>query len=94
MFWVEFQRLINDFELYNQKTFFEDLKDKMLYELQKTFVIELYKTTDLHKFVKMCRYIDQTLRNINNKSRRKDFNDNNNVINIKREKIIIIVNSN
>ncbi len=53
-FWVEFQRLISDSKLYNQKTLLEDLKDKMSYELQKTLVIESYKTIDLHEFAKMC----------------------------------------
>ncbi len=31
-FWVEFQRLINDFKLYNSKTLLKDLKNKMFYE--------------------------------------------------------------
>ncbi len=90
-FWIEFQRLISDSELYNQKAFLEDLKDKMSYELQKTFVIESYKTIDLHEFAKMCRYIDQTLRDVNNKFRniREDFADD-----AECEKIIVIVNSN
>ncbi len=88
-FWVEFQRLTNDFELYNQKTLLEDLKDKMSYELQKTLTIESYKTTDLHEFVKMCRYTNQILRNVNNKSRREDFSDD-----AEREEVIVIVNSN
>jgi hypothetical protein len=57
-FWVEFQRLISDFELYNQKVLLENLKDKMSYELQKVLVIESYKATDLHEFVKMSRYTD------------------------------------
>jgi hypothetical protein len=90
-FWTEFQRLTNDFELYNQKTLLEDLKDKMSYELQKALAIESYKTIDLHEFAKMCRYIDQTLRDVNNKSRniREDF-----VNSAEREKVIVIVNSN
>jgi hypothetical protein len=66
----------------------------MSYELQKVFVIELYKATDVHKFVKICRYIDQTLRNVDNKSRREDCNNDDNVDNVKHEKIIVIVNSN
>jgi hypothetical protein len=90
-FWVEFQRLVSDSELYNQKALLEDLKDKMSYELQKTFAIESYKTIDLHEFAKMCRYIDQTLRDVNNKFRntREDFNND-----VEREEIIVIVNSN
>jgi hypothetical protein len=42
-FWAEFQRWTSDFELYNQKALFEDLKDKMFYELQKTLTIEIAK---------------------------------------------------
>jgi hypothetical protein len=88
-FWVEFQRLTNDFELYNQKTLLKDLKDKMSYELQKALTIESYKATDLHEFVKMCRYTNQILKNVNNKSRRERFSDD-----AEREEIIVIVNSN
>jgi hypothetical protein len=57
-FWVEFQRLASDSKLYNQETLLEDLKNKMSYELQKALAIESYKATDLHEFVKMCRYTD------------------------------------
>jgi hypothetical protein len=91
IFWAEFQRLTNDSELYNQKTLLEDLKNKMSYELQKVLVIESYKVIDLHEFVKMCRYTDQTLRNVNNKFRniKEDF-----VNDVEREEIIVIVNSN
>jgi hypothetical protein len=91
IFWVEFQRLTSDSELYNQKTLLEDLKNKMSYELQKVLVIESYEVIDLHEFVKMCRYTDQTLRNVNNKFRniKKDF-----VNDAEREEIIVIVNSN
>ncbi len=90
IFWAEFQRLVSDSKLYNQKTLLKDLKDKMSYELQKTLTIESYKATDLHEFVKMCRYIDQTLRNVNNKSKREEFfNDA-----ARDEEITVIVNSN
>jgi hypothetical protein len=61
----------------------------MSYELQKVFVIESYKATDFHEFVKICRYTNQILRNVNNKSRREEFSDD-----VEREKIIVIVNSN
>jgi hypothetical protein len=61
----------------------------MFYELQKTLTIDLYKATDLHEFVKMCRYTNQILRNVNNKSRRERFSDN-----AKGEEIIVIINSN
>ncbi len=90
IFWTEFQKLVSDFELYDQKTLLEDLKNKMSYELQKTFIIESYKATDLHEFVKMCRYTNQILRNVNNKSRREEFfNDA-----ARDEKVTVIVNSN
>jgi hypothetical protein len=83
--------LTSDSELYNQEALLEDLKDKMSYELQKAFVIESYKVIDLHEFVKMCRYIDQTLRDVNNKFKniREDFAND-----AEREEIIVIVNSN
>jgi hypothetical protein len=61
----------------------------MFYELQKTLTIEFYKAIDLHEFVKMCRYTNQTLRNVNNKSRREKFSDD-----AEREEVIVIVNSN
>ncbi len=90
IFWAEFQRLISDFELYNQKTLLEDLKNKMSYELQKVFTIESYKTINLHEFAKMCRYTNQILRNVNNKSKREEFfNDA-----ARDEQIIVIVNLN
>jgi hypothetical protein len=89
-FWIEFQRLTNDSELYNQEALLEDLKNKMSYELQKLLVIESYKATDLHEFVKMCRYIDQTLKDVNNKSRREEFFSDA----ARDEKITVIVNSN
>jgi hypothetical protein len=61
----------------------------MFYELQKTLTIESYKAIDLHEFVKMCRYTNQILRNVNNKSRREEFFDD-----AEREEVIVIVNSN
>jgi hypothetical protein len=82
--------LISDSELYNQKALLKDLKDKMFYELQKTLTTKSYKTTDLHEFVKMCRYTDQILRDVNNKSRREEFfNDA-----ARDDEVIVIVNSN
>jgi hypothetical protein len=89
-FWVEFQRLASDSELYNQEALLEDLKNKMSYELQKVLAIESYKATDLHEFVKMCRYIDQTLRNVNNKSRRGGFFSDT----ARDDEVTVIVNSN
>ncbi len=90
-FWAEFQRLVSDSKLYNQKALLEDLKNKMSYELQKTLAIESYKAIDLHEFAKMCQYTDQTLRNVNNKFKniREDFADD-----AEREEVTVIVNSN
>jgi hypothetical protein len=67
----------------------------MSYELQKILVIESYKATDLHEFVKMCRYTNQTLKNVNNKFRniREDFEDNVDDA-ARNEEVIVIVNSN
>ncbi len=94
-FWAEFQRLVSDSKLYNQEALLEDLKNKMSYELQKILVIESYKATDLHEFAKMCRYIDQTLRDVDNKSRREDFNSGDNADDAARdEEVTVIVNSN
>jgi hypothetical protein len=62
----------------------------MSYELQKAFAIESYKTTDLHEFVKMCRYIDQTLRDVNNKSRREEFFRDT----ARDDEVTVVVNSN
>ncbi len=62
----------------------------MSYELQKALVIESYKATDLHEFVKMCRYTNQILRDVNNKSRREEFFSD-----VARdEEVTVIVNSN
>jgi hypothetical protein len=67
----------------------------MSYELQKVLAIESYKATDLHEFVKMCRYTNQTLKNVNNGFRniRENFEDNADDA-ARNEKIIVIVNSN
>jgi hypothetical protein len=67
----------------------------MSYELQKIFATESYKATDLHEFVKMCRYTNQTLKNVNNKFKniKEDFEDNADDA-ARNEEIIVIVNSN
>jgi hypothetical protein len=62
----------------------------MSYELQKVLTIELYKATDFHEFVKMCRYTNQILRDVNNKSRREEFFSDA----ARDEEMIVIVNSN
>jgi hypothetical protein len=62
----------------------------MSYELQKALATESYKATDLHEFDKMCRYIDQTLRDVNNKSRREEFFSDA----ARDDEVTVIVNSN
>jgi E3 ubiquitin-protein ligase DOA10 len=62
----------------------------MSYELQKVLAIESYKATDLHEFVKMCRYMNQILRDVNNKSRREEFSSDA----ARDEEVTVIVNSN
>jgi hypothetical protein len=62
----------------------------MSYELQKALAIESYKTTVLHEFAKMCRYTNQILRNVNNKSRREEFFSET----ARDEEVTVIVNSN
>ncbi len=66
----------------------------MSYELQKALATESYKATDLHEFAKMCRYTNQTLKDVNNKSRREDFTTDDNADDVEREEITVIVNSN
>ncbi len=67
----------------------------MSYELQKILVIESYKIISLHEFVKMCRYTNQTFKNVNNKFRNIKENFEDNIDDVTRNKeIIIIVNSN
>jgi hypothetical protein len=62
----------------------------MSYELQKIFATESYKIIDLHEFVKMCRYTNQTLKNVDNKSKREEFFSD-----AARDKeVTVIVNSN
>jgi hypothetical protein len=67
----------------------------MSYELQKALATESYKATDLHEFAKMCRYTNQTLKNVNNKSRniREDFEDNADDA-ARDEEVTVIVNPN
>jgi hypothetical protein len=62
----------------------------MFYELRKTLTTKSYKATDLHEFVKMCRYTDQILRDVNNKSRREEFFSDA----ARDDEVTVIVNSN
>jgi hypothetical protein len=68
-FFAEFQRLTSDSKIYDEKILLEDLKNKMFWDLQKTLTSDIYKTIDLYEFVRLCQFIDQTLRNVNNKAR-------------------------
>jgi hypothetical protein len=62
----------------------------MSYELQKILATESYKVIDLHEFVKMCRYTNQTLKDVDNKSRREEFFSDA----ARDEEVTVIVNSN
>jgi hypothetical protein len=69
IFWTEFQRLTSDSELYDEEILLKDLKDKMFWDLQKILASNIYKAIDLYEFVKLCQYIDQTLRDVKSKFR-------------------------
>ncbi len=62
--------------------------------MQKALVIESYKVINLHEFVNICRYTNETLRDVNNNSRniREDFEDDAN--DAERKKVIVTINSN
>jgi hypothetical protein len=68
-FWTEFQRLVSDSKIYDEIAFLKDLKDKMFWDLQRTLTSDIYKTIDLYEFVRLCQFIDQTLRDVDNKAR-------------------------
>jgi hypothetical protein len=46
-FWVEFQRLISDSEIYDEVVLLKDLKNKMSWDLQRTLASDIYKVTNL-----------------------------------------------
>jgi hypothetical protein len=68
-FFAEFQRLASDSKIYDETILLEDLKNKMFWDLQKTLISNIYKAIDLYEFVRLCQFIDQTLRDVNNKTR-------------------------
>jgi hypothetical protein len=68
-FFAEFQRLANDSKIYDETILLEDLKNKMFWDLQKTLTSNIYKAIDLYEFVHLCQFIDQTLRDVDNKIR-------------------------
>jgi hypothetical protein len=50
----------------------------MFFELQKVLTFDIYQAIDLYEFVKLCQFIDQTLRDVKNKFRninRDDYED-------------------
>jgi hypothetical protein len=68
-FWIEFQRLVSDSELYDEETLLKDLKNKMFWDLQKMLASDIYKTIDLYEFVELCQYTNQTFRDVKSKFR-------------------------
>jgi hypothetical protein len=68
-FFAEFQRLASDSKIYDETILLEDLKNKMSWDLQKTLASDIYKAIDLYEFVCLCQFIDQTLRDVDNKIR-------------------------
>ncbi len=45
-FWIEFQRLTSDSELYDEEILLKDLKNKMFWDLQKVLTFDIYKAID------------------------------------------------
>jgi hypothetical protein len=43
--------------------------------LQKILAFDIYKTIDLYEFVRLCQFIDQTLRNVDSKIRNVNRDD-------------------
>jgi hypothetical protein len=75
IFWAEFQRLVSDSEIYDEVALLKDLKNKMSWDLQKILASNIYKIIDLYKFARLCQFIDQTLRDVNNKTRNFNRDD-------------------
>jgi hypothetical protein len=55
--------------LYDKKMLIENLKDKMLYKLQRAMINESYDVNDIYAFVRRCLYTNQLLRDIEEKTR-------------------------
>jgi hypothetical protein len=66
-FWTEFQRLVNDSKIYDEIILLKNLKNKMFWDLQRTLTSNIYKAINLYEFAHLCQFIDQTLRDVNNK---------------------------
>ncbi len=87
-FFAKFQRLTSDLEIYDEAILLKDLKDKMFWDLQKTLTSDIYKITDLYEFARLCQFIDQTLRDVNNKTRnfnRDDYEESISKVNINNQ---------
>jgi hypothetical protein len=81
-FFAEFQRLASDSKIYDETILLEDLKNKMFWDLQKTLTLNIYKVIDLYEFVRFCQFIDQTSRDVNNKSKnvnRDEYEESNSI---------------
>jgi hypothetical protein len=80
--------LTSDLEIYDEAILLKDLKDKMFWDLQKTLTSDIYKITDLYEFARLCQFIDQTLRDVNNKTRnfnRDDYEESISKVNINNQ---------
>jgi hypothetical protein len=74
-FFAKFQRLASDSKIYDEAILLKNLKDKMFWDLQKTLTSNIYKITDLYEFARLCQFIDQTLRDVDNKTRNFNRDD-------------------
>ncbi len=68
-FWLEFQRLTSDSEIYDEEVLLKDFKDKIFWDLQRTLIFDIYKTNNLYEFARLYQFIDQTLRDVSTKLR-------------------------
>jgi hypothetical protein len=74
-FWAKFQRLVSDSKIYDEIALLKDLKNKMFWDLQNTLTSNIYKTTNLYEFARLCQFIDQTLRDVDTKIRNVSRDD-------------------
>ncbi len=75
IFFAKFQRLASDSKIYDEAILLKNLKDKMFWNLQKTLTSNIYKVIDLYEFVRLCQFIDQILRDVDNKTRNFNRDD-------------------
>ncbi len=74
-FFAKFQRLASDSKIYDEAILLKNLKDKMSWDLQKTLASNIYKATDLYEFARLCQFTDQTLKDVDNKTRNFNRDD-------------------